>query len=196
MELRTLMVRAAETSTGMVLGVGPEMLDRPTPCPDYDVRGLIAHLAAWMTVRAHAAALKEPVEGAPDETRDVTAAPDWADRYAEGTRAAAEAWSEPAAWTGMCSLSGATEMPAETLGGMTFAEYLLHGWDLAVATGQKYALDDDLARALLDQVSSMAGMAREYQAFGPEVAVPESAPVIDRALGVAGRDPAWTPSAT
>jgi hypothetical protein len=79
------------------------------------------------------------------------------------------------------------------LGGLVFAEFLLYGWDLAAATGQKFALDDDLARALFDQVSSMSGMARQYAAFGPEVEIPASAPLTDRALGLAGRDPSWMP---
>ncbi|MDN3351614.1 TIGR03086 family metal-binding protein [Actinomadura sp. DC4] len=193
MELRTLMVRAADTAIAVVQGVGPATLDRPTPCPSYDVRGLAGHMAGWMTDRARGAATKQTVEGAPDESRDVTASPGWADRFADGVRGAAEAWSSPAAWEGTSSLSGAMRMPAEVLGGMMFAELLLHGWDLAAATGQKFALDDDLARALFDQVSSMAGMAREYGAFGPEVEVPASASFTDRALGLAGRDPGWAP---
>jgi uncharacterized protein (TIGR03086 family) len=191
-EPRTLMVRAVETSAVVVRGIGPAMLDRPTPCPDLDVRGLLGHLSGWMTERALAAALKRPVTGAPEES--FAAEPGWADRLTERFRATAAAWSEPSAWEGTGSLSGTMEMPAETLGGLVFAEFLLHGWDLAVATGQKYAPDDDLAAALRDQVSSMAGMARRYGAFGPEVPVPATAPVMDRALGLAGRDPAWTPA--
>ncbi|HZE34413.1 MAG TPA: TIGR03086 family metal-binding protein [Actinoallomurus sp.] len=193
MELRMLMVRAGDISIEMVRGVEPDMLDRPTPCPDFDVRALLAHLSAWMTERARAAALNRPSPDAPDETPDITAEPGWADRYAEGARAAATAWSEPVAWEGTSSLSGKTQMPAEMLGGLLFAEPLLHAWDLAAATGQRLALDDDLTLALFDQVSSMAGMAREYGAFGPEVPVPASASLIDRTLGLAGRDPGWTP---
>ena len=191
METRTLIVRAVDASLEVVMGIGPAELDRPTPCPEYDVRALLGHLSRWTTDRSRAAALKSPIAEAPDE--NVVIEPGWADRYAEGARAAAAAWAGPAAWEGTTSLSGAMEMPAEMVGGILYAEHLLHAWDLAVATGRKLALDDDLAQALFGQVSSMAGMARQHQAFGPEVPVAASASPVERALGLAGRDPAWTP---
>jgi uncharacterized protein (TIGR03086 family) len=191
MELRPLMVRAVETANAVVRGIGSDELDRPTPCPELDVRALLGHLSGWMTEPALAAALKRPVDGVPEET--FTPGPGWAERLTERTRATAEAWSAPSAWTGVSTLSGAMELPAEALGGLVFAEFLLHGWDLAAATAQKYAPDDDLAEALAGQVASMADMGRRYGAFGPEVPVPTSAPPFDRALGLAGRDPAWRP---
>jgi uncharacterized protein (TIGR03086 family) len=189
MELRTLMVRAVEASNEVVRGLGPAMMDRPTPCPEFDVRALLGHLSGWMTEPARGAALKRPGAGAPDES--VAAEPGWAERYAERTRATAEAWSAPSAWEGTTTLSGEMEMPAAMIGGLVFAEFLLHGWDLAAAAGRPLVLDDDLAEALFGQVSSMADMGRRYGAFGPEVPVGASASPVDRALGLAGRDPGW-----
>jgi uncharacterized protein (TIGR03086 family) len=191
MELRFLMAHAADTSMDVVQGIGPDQLGLPTPCPEYDVGALLGHLNGWMTDRSQAAAAKRTIPGAPDEELDTS--PGWAERLATGARAAAAAWSESAAWEGASSLSGTMEMPAPALGGLVFAEFLLHGWDLAVATDQKYVLDDELASALLAQVSAMAEMGRRYGAFGPEVTIAPSAPPADRALGLAGRDPAWTP---
>lgn len=190
MEIRPLMARAVDATVEIMQGVGPDTLDHPTPCPEFDVRTLVAHMAAWTTDRARDAALKRPL-GAASEP-DVTDEPGWAKRYAEGAREAGAAWSEPAAWEGETSLSGRTQRSAEWVGGLVFSEFLLHAWDLAVATGQEFTLDDDLAQTLFEEVSSRAEMAREYKVYGPEVPVPASAPALDRALGASGRDPAWS----
>jgi uncharacterized protein (TIGR03086 family) len=192
MELRDLMIRAVDATLDVVQGVQPDRFGSPTPCPEFDVRRLLCHLVAWMGEPSLAAATKQQPSGPPDDERDVTAEPGWAERFAATARAAAVAWSEPAAWEGSTSLSGTQPMPASFVGGLVYGEYLLHGWDLAVATGGKLVLDDELAEALLAQLSVMADTARQYNAFGPEVPVPASAPPLDRALGLAGRDPSWT----
>lgn len=192
MEMRQLMVPAAKETIAVVGGVAPALLSGPTPCPEYGVAALLAHLGDWTGVRALAAARKEPP---PDAATDVaeTAEPGWAERYAELARASAMAWSEPEAWSGETGLSAAGRMPAEFIGGIVFGELVLHGWDLAVATGQRFAPGDELAATLFDRLTAMGEMARQGGVFGPEVAVPASAPTFDRALGLAGRDPAWTP---
>jgi len=42
-------------------------------------------------------------------------------------------------------------------------------------------------------VEAIAGMGRDGGWFAPEVKVPGDAPTLDRALGLSGRDPGWTP---
>ncbi|GAA3982488.1 TIGR03086 family metal-binding protein [Actinomadura viridis] len=193
-ELRGLVVPAAETAARIVRGVPAGLLDAPTPCPQWDVRALINHLIFW-TGRGQTAARKQPPQPGAEEGYDFTRDGDWADRYAEQALATAEAWRDEAAWEGVTSLSGDPQggMPAVRIGGMLFSECVLHGWDLAVATGQDPALPDRLVRASYEQVASIAEMGRRYGAFGEQVEVDASAPLLDRLLGLSGRDPRWRP---
>ena len=63
------------------------------------------------------------------------------------------------------------------------------GWDVARASGQP--LDPEPA-----DVTAVHGfLAQAGGPFGPVVAVPEQAPRLDRAIGLAGRDPGWRPPA-
>jgi uncharacterized protein (TIGR03086 family) len=190
MELRSLMARASEVAVEVVRGL-PDRLDGPTPCAEMDVRALVNHLILW-TGRGHAAALKQPL-GGPADDHDFTAEPGWADAYATQAAATAQVWSDPGAWAGETGITAQGLMPAPFVGGIMFGEWLLHGWDLAVATGQSPAVDKELATALYESVAIKAELARQHNVFGPEVPVPASAPPFDRALGLSGRDPFWKP---
>jgi uncharacterized protein (TIGR03086 family) len=193
MEPTVVMPRAAAAAVDVVRGIGPDELDRPTPCTELNVRALLNHLIFWTGVRGYGAGLKQPPQpGEVEQGHDFTAEPSWAEAYAARAAATAEVWSDPETWTGETSLTGnGRRMPAGFVGGILLCEWLLHGWDLAVATGQKLTVDDDLAAALHEDVAGRAEMARQYGAFGPEVDVPSTAPLFDRVLGLAGRDPEW-----
>ncbi|MFD8564245.1 TIGR03086 family metal-binding protein [Streptosporangium canum] len=192
MELRSLMTRASEAAVEVVRGLERDRLDGPTPCPELDVRALVNHLILWTGFRGYTAGLKQP-PGGPADDHDFTAEPGWADAYATRSAEAARVWSDPEAWAGESGMIGKGLMPAPFIGGIVLGEWLLHGWDLAVATGQTLAVDEELAAALYGTIASKAEMARQYKVFGPEVPVRESAPPFEHALGLAGRDPYWKP---
>jgi uncharacterized protein (TIGR03086 family) len=193
MEFPSLMVPAARTCAAIVRAVPADRLGARTPCPEWDVRAIVNHLTFWAG-RGVTAAHKSPPAPEPTQDHDFTAEPGWADRYAEQALKCAEAWSDPAAWKGTTSLTGAEEeSPASWIGAMLLGECVLHGWDLAVATGQPVDLPDDLVQAAHDQLVPTAAMGREYGAFGPEVPVAGTAPTLRRLLGLAGRNPNWTP---
>jgi uncharacterized protein (TIGR03086 family) len=106
-----------------------------------------------------------------------------------------EAWREPTAWEGLTE-AGGVRMPAEVMGVVALDELVLHGWDLARATGQPFTCDPASTAAVLTFTEASAQpeqAASREGVFGPVVDLPEGAPPFDRALGFAGRDPAWTP---
>jgi uncharacterized protein (TIGR03086 family) len=71
----------------------------------------------------------------------------------------------------------------------------VHGWDLAVATGQQYAADPASLQLCTDFASAFpTDPEQRGDAFGPVIEMPEGAPALDRLLGLMGRDPAWRPA--
>lgn len=190
MNARELLPHTVEPVVAVVEAVEANALERPTPCEDYDVRGLVNHVAgttAWLERmgRRRAPEADDPF-GA---TKDITTA-DWRALLVERIRAVGTAWAHPAAWEG--PIEG-VQMPATMIGEMAVVELLMHGWDLAVATGQRLVVDEDVAAAAYRFVAQTAELGRQMGAYGAEVAVPTGATTFDRALGLAGRDPGWTP---
>jgi uncharacterized protein (TIGR03086 family) len=167
-----------------------EDLTAPTPCSGYDVRGLLNHLLYWGPVLA-AAGKHEPYAPVTSEGEAGLVNGDWLANLREQTGALVEAFEPATAWTGTVTF-GSGELPASMMGDMVLGEFVLHGWDLARASGAAWTCPDDAAVAVLAAVVEMGPQARAMGVYGPEVPVGSAAPVLDRALGAAGRDPAWT----
>ena len=94
---------------------------------------------------------------------------EWADRAAEAGAAAVRGVAGAAAWEGDAPFGGGS-MPAAAIGSMMTAEFVLHGWDVARATGQPLTVPEPLAAAVLAGVESIAGMGRDGGWFAAEVA--------------------------
>jgi uncharacterized protein (TIGR03086 family) len=194
MELHEKMATAAAAVVAVARNVRPDQLDKPTPCPDWDVRALVNHLVFWSAFRSELAARKQtaPADDPLTERTDFTRG-DWAETFASQLDKAVAAWSEPGATEGDTGLAGGS-MPARLIGSMMIGELVVHGWDLARATGQEIDADPAVVAAVLDMAAEMGPMGRKMGAFGDEVSVPESAPPLDRLLGASGRDPSWSVS--
>jgi uncharacterized protein (TIGR03086 family) len=179
--------------TRLVAGVRDDQLSAPTPCAGTPVAGLLDHLVG-LTEAFRRGAAKQPQEGAPRASAD-DLAPDWRTRLPEQLAALAAAWAAASAWEGTTEVGGAT-LPGAVMGVIAADEVLVHGWDLAAATGQRYAPDPAVTERCLAFVTDLASSAPQVRdgMFGPEVPVPDSAPALDRLLGRTGRDPAWSPS--
>ena len=85
--------------------------------------------------------------------------------------------------------------PAADVGAMLIMEMVLHGWDVAQATGQEYTCDDRSRKRYSRRVQAQAELFRKYEGFADAINVPDDAPAFDRALALSGRDPSGSRSA-
>ncbi len=175
-------------------------LRAPTPMEGVDVTGLLHHLLG-LTIAFRDAAAKThgPTTDTPAVVVEGPLPEGWRDDLTIALRELGEAWTDPAAWEGL-TRAGGIDLPGEVCGLVALDEVLLHGWDLAVATGQEYAPTDAEAEAVLPIVTPAEdpeqAAAERSGVFGEPAEVPAGATVFERALALAGRDPAWTPSGT
>jgi uncharacterized protein (TIGR03086 family) len=181
----------------VIAGVRDDQLAAPTPCPDMSVGTLLDHIDGFTLAFIAAAKHTEPPGGSrppsADASRLIT---DWRTSIPARLTALADAWSADEAWVGLTK-AGGLDLPSDLAGVIALDEVVVHGWDLAAASQQPYAVRADL----LDVVHSFVRRSAEQNPegtpglFGPPVAVPGDAPLLDRIIGLAGRNPAWSANA-
>jgi uncharacterized protein (TIGR03086 family) len=181
---------AARRVVALLDGVPDPDLTAPTPCADTPVGRLLDHLMG-LSEGLRASAAKEPDQGGPQSSA-ANLDPDWRTALPKRLDALVAAWREPAAAEGMTS-AGGVEMPAVEIAAVTLNELVMHGWDLARATGQPYDPDAADVAAILPFLEATSSAEGVPGLFGPAVAVPDDAPAFDRALGLSGRHPEWRP---
>lgn len=179
---------AAEQLAGLVRNVTDGDLKAPTPCPDYTVGDLLDHVNG-LSVAFTMAARKTPLEGT--ASGDAARLPiDFRESVPARLAELATAWRAPEAWEGM-TRAGGVDLPGEVAGAVALDEIVLHGWDLARATGQPFEVEEGLLQVVHGFVSSIGPDDRDGSLFGAAVEVDPNAPLLDRVLGLSGRDPEW-----
>lgn len=181
---------ATRTMTRLLAGVRDDQLTDPTPCPDYTVGDLADHVGGLALAFA-AAARKQVLPGSENGgSGDATRLEDgWRDRMTGDLAELADAWADPAAYDGEATAGGVT-MPAPVMAQVALNEVVVHGWDLARATGQDFeASGADLVACLAfaEPFSQPGTEEMRGTAFGPVVPVPADADDLTRLLGYMGR---------
>lgn len=161
---------ACAATAKLVRDVHDDQLDDPTPCADFTVSDLIAHLDQV----GRGADVAEPLQ------------PGWRSAVPAGLEAVAGQWSDPVAWEGL----GELDLPNAVWGRIVLTEMVVHGWDLAHATGRPFELDDERSlQACLDHVAEFVPNAPVPGLWGPPIDVADGAPLIDQILAITGRTP-------
>ncbi|MEU9062334.1 TIGR03086 family metal-binding protein [Streptomyces sp. NPDC048430] len=185
---------AARQVQELIRAVDDRQLDGPTPCPDYAVRELIGHLLG-LTVAFRDAAHKKlgPTTGTPPTSALPVLPADWRTELPPLLDELVAAWRSPAALEGMTQ-AGGVDLPGQVAGMVARNELVVHGWDLARATGQEFRADE----ASLRSSEAMLAPGDDDRSgpdaiFGPPVSVPADAPLADRVIALSGRRPDWQP---
>ncbi len=188
---------AAARLADIVKNVPEDRLGGPTPCPAYTLGDLLDHVGGFafaFTAAATKTGGDTDAGAAQGPSGDASRlGDDWRTRIPRDLLALADAWRDPKAWTGMTQ-AGGIDLPGEVAGLVALDELVIHGWDVARASGQSFDCEPELLEALHGFVAQFDDPAQESESeglFGPAVPVPDTAPLLDRVLGLTGRDPAW-----
>lgn len=173
-------------------GIGDEQENLPTPCENFDVAQLRNHVVGWLENFADGYAGPDGVCPNPDVGSVVVPAADAADRIDTAREKLSHAIDDGAADRDL--IIAGDGLPGGMALSMILSEYIIHGWDLAVATGQEWDPDAEAAAVSREFLTGMVppdsrgpdGM------FGPEVEVPADVDALERLLAFSGRDPRWS----
>lgn len=173
--------RAAAAAEAVIAGVKPDQLGDPTPCPEWTVRQLINHLVGGTAAFIAMMSGTGPVDRQADHlgTDPARAFRSTVDRLRSLFAAPGALEREVASPFG--------HRPASILVHMRVAEMMVHGWDVARATGQPTDLDPELAGVVLESFRSLRASGAGGDMFGPPQPAPEGATVADQLAALTGR---------
>ena len=183
----TLLSAALDQTGAIIVGIRDDQQHLPTPCRSWDVTELIAHLVHDLGAFTERASGGSPDWSAPRDTLEG----DYIDAYRAGATGLVQAWRAAGDLRGTAPMPGMGEVAKRFPVDQQIAEFAVHGWDLAVATGQSTHLDPEVGDAALTWARTalrpqLRGGEDEGKAFGPEVDLPQDAPLYDRLAGFFG----------
>jgi uncharacterized protein (TIGR03086 family) len=164
--------RALDQTAEVLAAISADQLYGPTPCGDWDVASLAAHVVA-----APGNFLTMSTGGQPDWSAKPSLPTDWTAEFRSAADELLRMWRE------------AGESAAPQAVDWQTAEFAIHSWDLARATHQSRNLDPAVAQRGFDFMSAALTADNRGEVFAAAVMVPEGAPIYDRLVAFAGRDP-------
>lgn len=185
-QLQELFARSVDRFADRVAAVPAGAWGDPTPCADWDVRALVNHVTGEQAWAPHLVA---------GETLEQVG-----DRYDGDLLGDDPVGAVRARVAGSKAAVAGADLDAlvhVSWGQIPCSEYLtqmltdaeVHGWDLAVATGQDATIDPEAAELLLGVWQGQEEVVRSSGVFGDAVEVPADASAADRLLGLLGRQP-------
>jgi uncharacterized protein (TIGR03086 family) len=171
--------RLSDRFATTVAGVADDQWENATPCEDWTARELVGHVVD--TQGMFLGLVGRELGPIPAVDDDPVAA--W-----DGARAVVQAdLDDPdRAGTEFTGFFGTTTFEA-AVDRFLNSDLVIHGWDLARATGQDETIDPADAERVLEGARAFGDAFRGPRVCGPEVAVPADADIQIRVLGFYGR---------
>jgi uncharacterized protein (TIGR03086 family) len=177
--------RAIESTAKILANVGPGQWTAPTPCDGWDVRALVNHVVSGNLWAGELASGKS-IQDVGDRLDGDLLGADPQRAYDASATAAVAAFAAPGALEAPCAVSYGP-VPGAVYAGHRFLDVLIHGWDLAVASGQDTTLDPLLVDACHEVVAPQADLLRGSGAFGEQIEPPDAGDAQTRLLAALGR---------
>ena len=184
-DLPAVHARALDTTRPVVAGVRADQWAAPSPCDGWDVRALLNHVVSgnfWVTPLVDG----QTIDAVGDRLDGDLLGDDPAAAYDTSAAEAAAAFRRPGAMESPVAVSYGP-VPGSVYCGHRFLDVLIHGWDLARATGQDATLPADLVDACLEVVEPQRDLLAGSGMFGTVQSVPATADRQTQLLAILGR---------
>ncbi|MBV9410027.1 MAG: TIGR03086 family protein [Acidimicrobiia bacterium] len=177
--------QALEHTGRYVAGVKDGQWHDSTPDDEWDVRTLVNHVVSgnfWVAPLVGG----KTIEEVGDRYDGDVLGDDPSATYQQSANEAAAAFNAQGAMQAPCAVSYGP-VPGEVYAGHRFIDVLIHGWDLAKATGQDTALPADLVEACFEVIEPQRDLLEGSGMFGSEQQVPDNADRQTQLLAELGR---------
>ncbi|HSL67461.1 MAG TPA: TIGR03086 family metal-binding protein [Actinomycetota bacterium] len=183
-EPKELHRRALEGFGRHVHAVKDDQWGDPTPCSEWDVRTLVHHLVSenlWMPPLLEGRTISQVGDALQGDLLGDDPKAAWDRSMAEAGQAIR---AVPLDRTVHLSYG---DVPAEHYISESFADLIIHGWDLARAIGADEAMDPEVVDLLYERYKPIEDRLKATGLFGPKVDPPPGADKQTMLLAVFGR---------
>jgi len=168
------------------LALTPELLSRPTPCGEWDLRMLLRH--ACESLAAFGEGIEAGRVGPDPAAEDGDLAADPARAFRDRAGQLLDAWTGPGHQRQVVEIAGCP-LAASIMAAAAALEIAVHGWDISRACGQRQPIPPALAASLLVIAPLLVPPTGRHPLFAAPVTIPATAGPSDRLAAFLGRTP-------
>jgi uncharacterized protein (TIGR03086 family) len=183
-ECARLLEPSISYAIGVALAVTPELLSRPTPCGEWDLRMLLRH--ACESLAAFGEGIEAGRVGLDPAAEDGVLAADPARAFRDRAGQLLKAWTSPGHQRQVVEIAGCP-LAASVMAATAALEVAVHGWDISRACGQRQPIPHALAVDLLAIAPILVPRADRHPLFAAPVTVAATAGPSDRLAAFLGR---------